>query len=219
MATPAKRTVEFFYDVISPYSWIAFEQICKYRGRWGIDLKFKPFLLGGVFKASGNDTPSTNSQKLKYIVLDMNRLAKFYKVPFQNPPNMMEMIMKGTLSAQRFIVAASMDLHDKATENISRQLWMRLWSKNQDATTPESLFEAARLAGVDENQAKKLLTRMKDSDVKDGLKQNTERALKNGAFGSPTILVHIDGKSHMFFGSDRFHIIAHIMGVKYEGPL
>ncbi|XP_006815207.1 glutathione S-transferase kappa 1-like, partial [Saccoglossus kowalevskii] len=88
-----------------------------------------------------------------------------------------------------------------------------------DITKSDSLLVAATSGGISAEKAQKLVERIKDKDVKDKLKARTETALTHGAFGAPTILVHVDGKAHMFFGSDRMHLIAHLMGEKYEGPL
>ncbi|XP_002737095.1 glutathione S-transferase kappa 1-like [Saccoglossus kowalevskii] len=215
-----RKTVELFYDVVSPYSWIGFELLCRYRHKWNIDLKFKPFFLGAIMHYSKNSPPGSNLHKGNYAGKDLHRLRSYCNIPLNAPSDVAEvMFVKGTLSAQRLLTAISMDLDDKAVEDVSRELWLRIWSKDKDITEADSLLAAATNAGIPMEKAKILLTRIKDQDVKDKLKERTETALSHGAFGAPTILVHVDGKAHMYFGSDRMPLIAHLLGEKYEGPL
>lgn len=67
-------------------------------------------------------------------------------------------------------------------------------------------------AGLDEQTTKKLLARSQDQDIKDKLKANSQEAFELGAFGAPFIVVYKEEKPEVFFGSDRFNIIAHILG-------
>ncbi|ELU13911.1 hypothetical protein CAPTEDRAFT_157424 [Capitella teleta] len=219
MASPTKRTVELFYDVISPYTWIAFESLCRHRNVWNIDLKLKPFLLGGVMQGSDNKPPGMVPNKGMYMARDLKRLALHYQLPIKMPANPVEaMFIKGSLSPMRFLTAIDLE-QPNLVENTSRSLWTRIWSMDQDITEPASLLEAAKAAGMTKEMAQHFLGQLKSQKVKDRLKQYTEEGLDHGAFGSPTILVEdANKKKQMVFGSDRMHIIADILGEKYEGP-
>ncbi|XP_070561792.1 glutathione S-transferase kappa 1-like [Ptychodera flava] len=220
MAAPARKTIELFYDVISPYSWIGFETLCRYKNKWNIDLQFRPFFLGAVMHATENTPPGMNPAKGAYGQKDLERNRDYYKIPLVRPEDPAEvMFVKGSLQAQRLLTAVSMQEGNDAVENVTRQLYLRVWSKDLDITEPKSLMEAAKKAGFSEEKAQSLVARTKDQDIKDKLKENTNTALEHGAFGAPTIVVHVDGKTHMFFGSDRFHLIAEVLGEKFEGPL
>ncbi|XP_077998018.1 glutathione S-transferase kappa 1-like [Glandiceps talaboti] len=220
MAAPARKTIELFYDVVSPYSWIGFETLCRYRNKWNIDLKFRPFFLGAVMHASDNTPPGMNPSKGKYAHKDLERLRDYYKVPLAPLANPVEtMFTKGSLPAQRLLTAVSLNENEEAVEKVSRQLWLTVWSKDQDIYEPENLVKVAQNAGFSEERAKDLVSKIQDKNVKDKLKEITNTAIGYGAFGAPTMIVHLDGKKHMFFGSDRFHIIADMIGEKYEGPL
>ncbi|XP_070561796.1 glutathione S-transferase kappa 1-like [Ptychodera flava] len=145
--------------------------------------------------------------KIKYMMSDLNRLRKYHKIPIKFPSDPAQTFaVKGTMQAFRLLTATSMYEKD-ALENVSRQLWLRIWSRAMGA------------AGLTDGTAQNLVSKIKDQEVKDKLKERTETALKHGAFGSPTILVHDSDKKHMFFGSDRFHVIASLIGETYEGPL
>nr|KAG8539009.1 hypothetical protein GDO81_021609 [Engystomops pustulosus] len=143
---------------------------------------------------------------------DLRRLAKFYQVPVREPSDVFHvMLKKGSFSAMRFVTAVQMS-HPEFVESVSRELWMRIWSEDKDITEPESLLEAAEKAGIPEDLAKKLLSSITSPEVKNKLKENTEKALEYGVFGMPSIVAHINDKPELFFGSDRFELLAHLLG-------
>uniref|UniRef100_A0A671MK46 DSBA-like thioredoxin domain-containing protein n=1 Tax=Sinocyclocheilus anshuiensis TaxID=1608454 RepID=A0A671MK46_9TELE len=82
------KVVELFYDVVSPYSWLAFEVLCRYRNVWNIDLKFKPAYLTGVIYGSGNQPAGMNPSKLTYIVSDLTLLSEYFGVPMFRPSDL-----------------------------------------------------------------------------------------------------------------------------------
>ncbi|MGH0115115.1 UNVERIFIED_CONTAM: hypothetical protein FKN15_070635 [Acipenser sinensis] len=160
---------------------------------------------------SGNKPPGLVPNKFLYMTKDLQRLASYCKVPIQAPSNPVEaMFEKGSLSAMRFVTAV--ELHSpELTEQVSRELWRRIWSKDQDITTPESLQEAGEKAGLPADQLQRLLGLAVSQEVKEKLKLVTQEALNHKAFGFPLIVVHIDGRPEIFFGSDRFELLAHLL--------
>ncbi|XP_020626224.1 glutathione S-transferase kappa 1-like isoform X2 [Orbicella faveolata] len=191
----AKRTVELFYDVLSPYSWVAFEVLCRYQTKWNLDLQFRPFFLSGIMAGSGNKPPGTVPAKAAYMSKDIERLRDFYGIPLVPPADPADvMFRKGSLSAMRLVTAATKYYPDKV-EPLSREFWMRIWSRDEDITEPQSLLEVCQNIGLTEHQTQSL------------------------AFGAPIIVAHVNGKPHMYFGSDRFLLLANLLGVEWEGPL
>ncbi|CAL1610935.1 unnamed protein product [Knipowitschia caucasica] len=217
----SSKVIEVFYDVVSPYSWLGFEVMCRYRNVWNIDLKLRPAFLGGVMKGAGNKPPGLVPNKFLYMSKDLDRLAQYCNVPLQPPSNPAEaMFEKGSLAAMRFVTAVQ-DREsggDKQTENVSRELWRRIWSLDQDITQPDSLTEAAVKAGLSHKEIEEALALATTDGIKDKLKNATQEALEHGAFGFPMIVCHVDGKKEMFFGSDRFELMAHCIGEKWLGP-
>ncbi|KAK3788031.1 hypothetical protein RRG08_051105 [Elysia crispata] len=214
----SRKSVELFYDVVSPYSWFAFEVLCRYQTRWNISLKLRPFFLGGVMNESGNRPPAMVPNKGKYMFKDMHRLKKYFGVPLNipsDPPKVM--FEKGSLNAQRFLTAIDMSMPDKV-EPVTRELWMRIWSRDEDITLPDSLAQAAQKAGVSDEDIVSLLASMKDEKIKGRLKQTTSDAMAIGAFGSPIIATEVNGEKEFVFGSDRFPILADMIGEPWEGP-
>ncbi|XP_053306235.1 glutathione S-transferase kappa 1 [Spea bombifrons] len=214
-----RKVVELFYDVVSPYSWLGFEILCRYKNIWNVDVRLRPGFLGGIMQASGNSAPAMVPNKGAYMVKDLKRLAEFYQVPLNQPSDFFHVVIKkGSLAAMRFVTAVSIS-HPEFLEPVSRELWIRIWSEDKDITEPASILEAAKKAGMPENEATKLLQIISLPEVKNKLKETTDEALKYGVFGLPSIVAHIDGKPQMYFGSDRFELLAHQLGEKWLGPV
>ncbi|KAJ8319835.1 hypothetical protein KUTeg_001422 [Tegillarca granosa] len=231
MTAPVRKSVELFYDVISPYSWIAFEVLCRYNKRWNMDLKLKPFFLGGIMQGSGNKPPALVANKAQYMIHDLNRLANYYAVPINlqsfathnDVVNSFQdffhvMFTKGSLSAGRYITAVDMK-KPEYTEQVSRELWFRIWNRDEDATDSNSLRQAGKKAGLSDDFNDECVEKVKDQAVKDRLKHHTQEALDLGAFGSPTIIANINNKKELIFGTDRFLILASMLGEEWQGPL
>ncbi|XP_040900268.1 glutathione S-transferase kappa 1-like [Toxotes jaculatrix] len=217
----SKKVIELFYDVVSPYSWLGFEVMCRYRNVWNIELKLRPAFLGGIMQGSGNKPPGVVPNKFMYMNKDLDRLAKYFDVPLQIPSDPFEvMFNKGSLPAMRFVAAvhAKEKVGDKQVEQVSRELWRRIWSEDKDITEPASLSEAAMKAGLSDSEIKDVLKLATSKEIKDNLKKTTQDALDVGAFGFPLLVCHVDGKPEIFFGSDRFELMAHCIGEKWLGP-
>ncbi|XP_075698547.1 glutathione S-transferase kappa 1 [Rhinoderma darwinii] len=214
-----RKVVELFYDVVSPYSWLGFEILCRYKNIWNIDIHLRPGFLGGIMHASGNTAPAMVPKKGSYMTKDLERLSEFYQVPLRQPSDFFHVVIKkGSLSAMRFVTAVQMS-HPEFLEEVSRELWLRIWSEDKDITEPESILQAAKKAGMPEDLAKKLFSTITSPEVKNKLKETTDKALAYGVFGMPSIVAHISEKPEMFFGSDRFELLAHQLGEKWLGPM
>ncbi|XP_063817897.1 glutathione S-transferase kappa 1 [Pseudophryne corroboree] len=214
-----RRVLELFYDVVSPYSWLGFEVLCRYKNVWNVDIQLRPGFLGGIMQASGNKAPALVPSKGAYMAQDMDRLSKFFQVPLRQPSDFFHVILKkGSLSAMRFVTAVQMS-HPEFLEPVSRELWVRIWSEDKDITEPESILEAAKKAGMPEDQAKQLLSTISSAEVKNKLKETTDKALAYGIFGMPSIVAHINDKPQLYFGSDRLELLAHELGEQWLGPV
>uniref|UniRef100_A0A7N8YKH7 Glutathione S-transferase kappa n=1 Tax=Mastacembelus armatus TaxID=205130 RepID=A0A7N8YKH7_9TELE len=178
----SKKVVELFYDVASPYSWLGFEVICRYKNVWNIDLKFRPAFLGGVMKGSGNKSPAMVQKKVLYMDKDLSRLRDYFNVPMQHPADPIGVIFKkGSLSAMRFLTAVQeREGGNTMAEQVSRELFLRIWNEDKDITEPGSLSEAAVKAGLSESEIKELLELYTSPKMKDKLRSTTQDALDYG---------------------------------------
>ena len=187
------RTLEFYYDYGSPYSYLADTQVEAIAKRAGAALVRKPMLLGGVFKATGNASPMTVEQKSKWSAFDMPLWARHYGVPFQRNP----FFPVNTLALMRGAAAAQIDgLFERYHPAIYKAMWVEGRNLN-DITEVAAVLTAA---GLD---AKKFGSRIQDQDVKDRLKATTDEAVARGVFGAPTSFVG----DMMFFGNDRLPFV------------
>uniref|UniRef100_A0A5F8GXA8 Glutathione S-transferase kappa n=1 Tax=Monodelphis domestica TaxID=13616 RepID=A0A5F8GXA8_MONDO len=213
------RKLELFYDVLSPYSWLGFELLCRYQNIWNINLQLRPSFIPGILKDSGNKPPALVPRKGKYMMMDLQHLKNFYQVPIRIPKDFLTVILeKGSLNAMRFLTAVNME-KPEMLENVSRELWMRIWSRDEDITEPWSIQAAAEEAGFSRKQAMSLLKKSSTEEVKNKLRENTNTAYKYGAFGLPTIVAHMDTKPCVFFSSDRIELLAHLLGEQWQGPV
>ncbi|KAK5892193.1 hypothetical protein CesoFtcFv8_012596 [Champsocephalus esox] len=218
----SKKVIELFYDVVSPYSWLGFEVMCRYRTVWNIELKLRPTFLGGVMQGSGNKPPGLVPNKFLYMTKDLNRLSEYFNVPLRSPSDPFEaMFQKGSLNAMRFVTAIQEKGKggDEQVERVSRELWRRIWYEDKDITEPASLSEAGIKAGLSDSEIKELLELSNSKEIKNKLKSSTQNSLDYGAFGFPLVVCHLNGKPELFFGSDRFELMAHCIGEKWLGPL
>ncbi|XP_057589852.1 glutathione S-transferase kappa 1 isoform X1 [Hippopotamus amphibius kiboko] len=216
---PLPRTLELFYDVVSPYSWLAFEVLCRYKNIWNVNLQLRPTLIAGIMKDSGNKPPALLPRKALNMRHDIRLLGLHLQIPIHFPKDFFSVILeKGSLTAMRFLTAVKLE-HPEMLEKVSRELWMRVWSRDEDITEPQSILAAAQKAGMSAGQAQELLGRVSTPQVKNQLKETTEAACRYGAFGLPVTVVHLDDESHVLFGSDRMELLAHLLGEKWMGPV
>ena len=187
------RTLEFYYDYGSPYSYLADSQVEAIAQRADATLVRQPMLLGGVFKATGNASPMTVEQKSKWSAFDLPMWAKHYGVPFQRNP----FFPVNTLALMRGAAAAQIDgLFERYHPAIYKAMWV-------DGRNLNDIAEVAAVltaAGLD---ARKFGARLQDQDVKDRLKATTDEAVARGVFGAPTSFVG----DMMFFGNDRLPFV------------
>ncbi len=182
--------LEFFYDYVSPYSYLANSQVSEVGGS---KLVYRPMFLGGVMQATGNKPPGTLEVKGKYLRKDIARWASRYGVEFNRNPK----FPQNTLKALRLALVAQ---KDGAFEDVHNALFAAMFVHQSDLSDDELLSKIMNNAGMNESAT---FERIEDQSIKDELKANTEEAVARGAFGAPTFFVG----DQMFFGNDRFDFI------------
>lgn len=187
------RTLEFYFDYGSPYSYLADTQVEAIAQRAGATLQRKPMLLGGVFKATGNASPMTVALKSKWSAFDMPMWARHYDVPFQRNP----FFPVNTLALMRGAAAAQID---GLFERYHPAIYKAMWVDGRNLNEINEIAAALAAAGLD---ATKFGKRIQDQDVKDRLKATTDEAVARGVFGAPTCFVD----NIMFFGNDRLPFV------------
>jgi 2-hydroxychromene-2-carboxylate isomerase len=186
--------VEFFFDFGSPTTYLAWTQLPKIAAECGATIEWRPMLLGGVFKATGNASPVTVPAKGRWMGEDIARWAERYGVPFAFNPH----FPINTLTLMRG--AVGMQLRRPAdfaryVEAIFRAMWVEPRNLGEPEVLAQTLAEAGFDAGFTEIVA--------DPAVKAALIANTEEAVRRGVFGAPTMFVG----GQMFFGQDRLEFV------------
>ena len=184
--------IEFFFDIASTYSYLASTQIDALGARVGVPIRWRPFLLGGVVKATGNRTPIEVPAKARYMLQDLQDWAGLYGIalrfPSHFPPN--------SLPIMRVLSAVS----EQEVRPLATALFQAYWTQDQNLSDLNVLAHVIEAAGF---PAVNLLARAQDQDVKDRLRAATEEAVQRGAFGAPTFFF----RDRMFWGNDRLPLL------------
>lgn len=188
------KQVEFFFDFGSPTSYLAWTQLPQIVEAAGAQIVWRPMLLGGVFKASGNQSPISIPAKGRYMLQDLARFARRYDVPLAFNPH----FPINTLALMR---GAAGYLGSEQFQPYVQAVFEALWVQQQNLGDPEVIAAVLNAAGLDAAEFERLIS---DEAVKQRLKDNTEEALQRGVFGAPTFFVG----SEMFFGQDRLDFVA-----------
>lgn len=183
------KKVEFFFDVGSPASYLAWTQMPELAKRHGAELVYRPMLLGGVFLAIGNRAPGTIEAKGNYMRNDLGRYAKRYAVPFRHNPH----FPMNTLQLMRGATAL---LGTERFDDYLAAVFKAMWVDELNMADPALMASVLQQAGLD---AEELAERISDPQVKAELKSTTEEAVARGVFGAPTFFVG----DEMHFGQDR----------------
>lgn len=189
------KSLEFFYDYVSPYSYLANSQVSEVGGS---NLVYHPMFLGAVMQATGNRPPGSVDIKGKYLRKDIARWASHYGVVYNRNPK----FPQNTLKALRLAIVAQ---HDGVFDQVHDELFAAMFVHGSDMSDDTVLADIMNTAGLDESAT---FPRLADQSVKDELKANTDEAISRGAFGAPTFFVG----DEMFFGNDRFGFIKEALG-------
>lgn len=194
------KTVEFFFDLGSPASYLAHTQLPELCRETGATLVYRPMLLGGVFQATGNASPAMIPAKGRYMIRDLARFAERYGVPMRFNPH----FPINTLTLMRLLVAVQLHQPERFAEAV-RVLFQAIWVDGVNIGDPAKVAGVLAAAGFD---AAALQTQIAEPQVKDALKATTEEAVKRGVFGAPTCFVG----EEMFFGQDRLDFVREALG-------
>jgi 2-hydroxychromene-2-carboxylate isomerase len=167
------------------------ERVC---GRTGAELKWRPTLLGAIFKATGNVSPVANPTKAMYLFKDLSDWARHYGLPAFVLP---EGFPSSALKADRLGIVAQQQGRLPA---FTHAAYAAAFQKGQDLNAPTVLAEVLGQAGMDVAAS---LEKAEAPTAKDALRANTDDAVARGAFGLPLFFVGED----MYVGNDRLFFV------------
>jgi 2-hydroxychromene-2-carboxylate isomerase len=199
MVTQSKQ-VEFFFDVGSPYSYLASVELPRICARRQALLVYRPMLLGAVFKATGNHSPVEIPAKSRWMHDDLARWAARYHAPFSMNPN----FPLNTLSLMR----GAAGMLDRSAQEFDRYLsavMNAMWVDQRNLNDPAEVARVVRSAGFDPTEFAAMIAL---ASVKDRLKSHTDEAIRRGVFGAPTFFI----ADQMHWGNDRLPLVDEALG-------
>lgn len=189
------KSVEFYFDLGSPYSYLAYYRLLQMAEQQEIQIVYKPILLGGVFKATGNRSPIEIPVKGAYSILDMQRWAEYYQISMHMNPH----FPMNTLTLMRILTGVQL-LHLEKFEQVLKLLFDAMFGTPQNLNEPTVLAEVLKPSGF---SVEDIMSMVQSDVVKQKLITETEQAILRGIFGAPTFFVG----DEMYWGQDRLHFV------------
>ena len=180
--------IDFFFDVISPYSYIAHKKIQNIKENQKITFNYKPILLGGLHNLAGISAPAFNKYKMKNMQSDCELVSRKNSISFKwnlkFPINSL-LIMRGYLS-----------LDGNQKEKYLDIFFDAYWKDNLDLSSEDEVLKLLEVLNID---SKAFLEKINQQSIKDDLKRLTSDAFEKEVFGAPTFIVN----NKIFWGQDR----------------
>jgi 2-hydroxychromene-2-carboxylate isomerase len=196
----AEPRVEFFYDLSSPWTYLAFTNLWPMLERTGEQAALRPILVGGVFNAVNQSVyaarEATDNRKLKHSWRMLKDWAALAGVEMNFPS---QWHPAKSVNAMRMACALPEDQAALAT--FSRAAFESYFGRQENLDDPDVLVAVADAAGLD---GAAMREQSQSDAVKALLRANTEEVIARGGYGSPTIFVDRD---HMYFGNDQLPLV------------
>ena len=182
------KSIDFYFDFISPYSFIAHKKIKYLNQNNKLNIKYKPILLGGLHNLGGITAPAFNERKMKNMKNDCNLIAAKNNIEFKwndkFPINSLY-LMRGYISIEQNCKEKYLDICFDA-----------YWKDNIDISHNESLDKILKKSQIDKEF---FFKKINEKKIKDELKKFTSDAFEIDIFGAPTFIVN----EKIFWGQDR----------------
>ena len=182
------KSIDFYFDIISPYAYLAYKQIISLNKERKIHFNYKPILLGGLHKLAEITAPAFNEFKMKNMKNDCNLVALKKNIEFnwndKFPINSIK-IMRGYLS-----------IDEEIKEIYLETFFNAYWKNNIDFNNTESFKTLLKNIKLDSD---KFFKDIEKNEIKEKLKEITELAFRKEVFGAPTFIVN----DKLFWGQDR----------------
>jgi len=191
--------IDFYFDIISPYTFIAHKKIQKIKKNQKITFNYKPILLGGLHNLAEINAPAFNKYKMKNMQRDCELVSKKNEISFKwnskFPINSLN-IMRGYLL-----------VNEKQKEIYLNMFFDAYWKDNIDLSSEDEIAKLLKILNID---VKKFFKQIKQQSIKDNLKNLTNNAFKKEIFGAPTFIVN----DKIFWGQDRLvYAVEELIGI------
>ncbi|MEL6283272.1 MAG: 2-hydroxychromene-2-carboxylate isomerase [Pseudomonadota bacterium] len=191
MSNETAPKLTFWFEFASTYTYLTLQRIEDAAKSAGVELEWRPILLGPIFGAQGWDTSPFKIYPAKgaFMFRDLERRASAYGLPFKREG----ILPVNSVMAARLAIAA---LEQSQGPAFCRRVSFAHWGEGRDISNADVLEDCARAAGFD---PKALSARASDPAVKPRLRQNTEDAQSLGVFGAPSFTA----RGELFWGDDQ----------------
>ncbi len=191
-------TLEFFFDCSSPWTYLAFSRIEGVIERTQAKVEWRPILVGGIFNSVNQTVYESRANphpvKGRYYVKDLRDWARYCGIEIGQPP----VFPVRAIDPMRASIVA---LDEGKLVPFAWATFRAYWGELKDISQPDVLAAICASVGLDWNMVSR---RIKEDDVKNRLRENTEEVIARGGFGSPTMFVN---KTDMYFGNDRLPLV------------
>ena len=182
------KSFDFYFDFISPYSFLAYKKLKLLNKNHKININYKPILLGGLHKLGNITAPAFNERKMKNMKNDCYLVSKKNNIEFKwndkFPINSLY-LMRGYLV-----------IDNKFKDKFFNICFDAYWKDNINLSDEKSIKEILKKCSIDE---KFFFQEIQNQQIKDKLKKLTDEAFKNDIFGAPTFVIN----NKIFWGQDR----------------
>lgn len=196
----SKEPIHFYFDIASPYAYLASESIDALGEEVGREVIWKPFVLGAVFKATGNDMPARIKAKAAWMTKDLAMHARVLEVPFRFP----QAFPIRSIALMRALLGAEERGGQQALRKLAHAMYRVYWGEGVDVSSEDGLRLAAGRAEMD---AEQLAADNDRQELKAKLAELTQEAIDAGAFGAPSMVVG----DQLFWGNDRLALMRAVL--------
>jgi len=188
------KTIDFYFDFISPFSYLAEPRLTQIAKNNGYELAYHPMEIPQAKLYAGNYGPSNREvpAKMKVLGADIQRWAKHYGMPFKFPSSL--------TNGRQWNIAALYAIDHGAAEAFVHDAYTRLWGQGADPNDEKELRAAAKAAGLDDNA---LIEYSNSVEGKSAFGKACMQAFQRGVFGAPIMMVD----DQVFWGNDRLDFL------------
>ena len=183
------KPIDFYFDFVSPYTFISFQQIKSLRFKQDFKFRLKPILLGGLHNLHKITAPAFIPAKAKFMIRDCKMVSEKHKISFKFNsyfPIKTVDLMRGVIIAE----------DDGIANNYIDKIFEAMWVSGLNLNDQDVIDKILKNLQIN---PKTFSLRILNQNIKDDLKKRTQEAYEKGVFGAPTFLVN----NKIFWGQDR----------------
>ena len=183
------KTIDFYFDFVSPYTFISFQQIKSLKFKQDFKFRLKPILLGGLHNLHKITAPAFIPAKAKFMIRDCKMVSEKHKISFKFNsyfPIKTVDLMRGVIIAE----------DDGIANNYIDKIFEAMWVSGLNLNDQDVIDKILKNLQIN---PKTFSLRILNQNIKDDLKKRTQEAYEKGVFGAPTFLVN----NKIFWGQDR----------------